>query len=246
MVQAGGLLSCPKAVLLDVGGTLWPDRTSLIPDREGLLSARLRDAHPALTDQLVDRLAAEIDAGLSVLDGERLVQETDAVVDECARRCGLSWTASEIATARRAFCIPVVGRVDLFPGARELLVAIKAYQLRLVVVSNTITRDSVVYSEDFQGFGVRKYVDTIISSADVGFRKPHPAMFQAALNAAGCGPEACVMVGNSEAKDIVPAMRLGMRTIRVCIEEPVPAASAADAVLASLSEVEATLRDWCG
>jgi FMN phosphatase YigB (HAD superfamily) len=84
----------------------------------------------------------------------------------------------------------------------------------------------------------------VVTSLDVGFRKPHAAMFQAAAEAAGCHPSACVMVGNSEVNDVLPASRLSMRTIRVAIEEPAPAESAADAIATSLDEVRAILQTW--
>jgi predicted HAD superfamily phosphohydrolase YqeG len=47
-------------------------------------------------------------------------------------------------------------------------------------------------------------------------------MFAAALRAARCRPSECVVVGDSEHNDIVPAIARGMRAIRVAIEEPGP------------------------
>jgi HAD superfamily hydrolase (TIGR01549 family) len=128
--------------------------------------------------------------------------------------------------------------------AADLLRAINAHGARTVVVSNTITRDSDLYAEDFEGYGVSQYIDTILTSIDVGFRKPHPAIFAAAVEAAQCAPDACLMVGNSEANDIVPARDVGIRTIRVCIEEPLPENSVADAVVTSLREVEELFHAW--
>ena len=83
-----------------------------------------------------------------------------------------------------------------------------------------------------------------MTSLDVGFRKPHSAFFAAALREAGCEPAACLMIGNSEANDIQPALALGMRTIRVAIEEPPPTASAAHAVVTSLAAVPAVVSPW--
>ena len=80
---------------------------------------------------------------------------------------------------------------------------------------------------------------------DVGYRKPHPQMFAAAIAAAGCAPGACVMVGNSEINDIRPAASLGMRTIRVAIDETRPEATLADLVATRLDEVASAIRLWC-
>ena len=52
------------------------------------------------------------------------------------------------------------------------------------------------------------------------------------------------MTGNREDADIAPAVDLGMRAIRVAIEEPPPVRSAADAIATSLSDVPQILRAW--
>ena len=52
------------------------------------------------------------------------------------------------------------------------------------------------------------------------------------------------MVGNSEDADIAPAVRLGMRTILVAIEDPAPNRTAADACVTGLDQVLAVLRSW--
>src|SRR2546429_479215 len=63
-------------------------------------------------------------------------------------------------------------------------------------------------------------LDGIGTSYDVGHRKPHPAMFERAIELAGCAPDACVMIGNSERSDVEPALALGMMVIRVALQEP--------------------------
>lgn len=68
--------------------------------------------------------------------------------------------------------------------------------------------------------------------------------FLAAVEKAGCEPPSCVMVGNSERMDVEPALALGMRAIRVAIEEPLPERTAAHAVASSLTDAAAILRTW--
>jgi hypothetical protein len=52
------------------------------------------------------------------------------------------------------------------------------------------------------------------------------------------------MIGNSEANDIEPAIELGIRTIRVAIEEPLPTSSAAHAVVTTLDAALAIIDNW--
>jgi len=65
-----------------------------------------------------------------------------------------------------------------------------------------------------------------------------------AIRVASCEPAAGVMVGNSETNDIQPAVARGLRAVRAAIEEPVPASSAAHAVVTSLEAVAHVVRRW--
>jgi FMN phosphatase YigB (HAD superfamily) len=113
-----------------------------------------------------------------------------------------------------------------------------------VIVSNVEVRGALEYQRDFEDFGIAHLIDAIITSLEVGFRKPHHAIFAAALAEARCAPEECVMVGNSEEKDIQPAVERGMRAIRVAIEEPLPQSSAAHGVVTNLAAVSELLSRW--
>jgi putative hydrolase of the HAD superfamily len=114
--------------------------------------------------------------------------------------------------------------------------------LRTVVVSNTFWRDAAAYLKDFSELGLE--IHGAVTSLDTGFRKPHPAMFDQALALAGREAREYVFIGNAEELDIEPAAERGMRTIRVCIEDPVPEVSRADAVVTSLPEAAELLTSW--
>lgn len=135
-----------------------------------------------------------------------------------------------------SMCLPAAGRVDLLPGARELLSGLAA-QARVVIVSNTLWRRREALRSDFAQLGVAEYVSEYVMSIDVGWRKPHHRIFDAALAAGGAPPEQCILIGDSETNDIQPAHSRGIRTVRVAIEVPNPESSAAANVCASLEEV---------
>jgi FMN phosphatase YigB (HAD superfamily) len=48
-------------------------------------------------------------------------------------------------------------------------------------------------------------IDSVTTSLDVGYRKPHAAMFDEGIRLAGCAAEEGVFIGNSEGKDVEPA-----------------------------------------
>ena len=143
-------------------------------------------------------------------------------------------------------CVPAVLRIRLFPGARELLESIQNLGLKCVICSNAVWRDAAAYWRDFEALGVVSLIDAVVSSVDAGVRKPNPGIFDKAATAAGVPLYACIVVGNSEVRDIRPAQSLGIRSLRVAIEEPQPAVSAADHVTRTLYDAAEVLRAWCG
>jgi FMN phosphatase YigB (HAD superfamily) len=231
------------AVLLDVGGTLWPDGWPWLPNDPQARTSRLREALPELDPGTATALLRDLDSSAAGI-AELLEQDLGGYVGEPLRRHGVEPTAERVAAVVDAMCLPAHPLVRLLPGAAELLLAVRRAGFSSVVLSNSYWRSNAAYQRDFQDLGVADGVDAYLSSLDVGFRKPHPAMFEAGLQAAGVAAERCAMVGNSEDKDVRPARALGIRTIRVAIEEPIPSSSQADAVTDSLHEVARLLTSW--
>jgi FMN phosphatase YigB (HAD superfamily) len=229
------------AVLLDVGGTLWPDGWPWLPDE--VRGQRLHAALPELRPERATALLHELDrAAASFTD--RLEQDPGDYVGGPLRRFGVEPTAQRIVAVVDAMCLPAHPLVRLFPGAPELLRALRRAGLRAVVVSNAYWRSGAAYRRDFSDLGVAEGIDAYVSSLDVRLRKPHRAMFDAGLQAARVPAGRCAMVGNSEDKDVVPARALGLRTILVAIEQPPPPTTQADAVVTSLDEATAILTTW--
>jgi len=229
-----------RAVLLDVGGTLWPERMASADRDDGRL-ARLQLLLPSVDPHQ----ALEVLKWHMQRASEPLEHDVAAAVRMAFRELGLDPDSVAIRAVVRAMCEPAVSLIQLFPGTRELLLTVRDLALRCVVLSNTTFRGAAEYWLDFHDFDVADLVDQVVTSMDVGYRKPHPEIFAAAIAAAGCAPRACVMVGNSEMNDIGPAASLGMRTIRVAIDEPRPEATVADLVATSLEEVASAVRRWC-
>lgn len=79
----------------------------------------------------------------------------------------------------------------------------------------------IIANQDFgtekrlKNFGIMQYIDIIIASAEEGVAKPDIRIFEIALKRAGCKPEQSVMVGDRIDNDIVPAKKVGMRTIQI-------------------------------
>ena len=61
--------------------------------------------------------------------------------------------------------------------------------------------------------GVSHWFEFSVSAADVGFMKPHPAMFEALLQQSNCSADEVVHIGDDAHHDIYGAKQLGIRTV---------------------------------
>ncbi|MGH3276984.1 MAG: HAD family hydrolase [Streptosporangiaceae bacterium] len=80
------------------------------------------------------------------------------------------------------------------PGTVELVAGL-ASQYRLAVVTNTHQADLV--PAHLAAMGIARYIDAVITSVEVGWRKPHPAIYAAALRRLGVGPADAAFVGDT-------------------------------------------------
>ncbi|HTW10488.1 MAG TPA: HAD family hydrolase [Acidimicrobiales bacterium] len=230
-----------KAILVDVGGTLLPNGFEVTPSERAERAEALSAVLGAPLEQAVaifDRVNADLLSSPTCT--------ADAVVAGALAAYGCARTGDALKRARQALCVPLSHVVQPFDGAGFLLQGIRELGLACVVVSNTDLRDAEMYRRDFADFGWSGWVNTYVTSVDVGARKPDVRMFQTALGAAGAEPHQAVMVGNSELADIAPAVQLGMGAILVAVEEPPPVTTAAAACCVSLNGALELLCRWAG
>jgi putative hydrolase of the HAD superfamily len=94
-----------------------------------------------------------------------------------------------------------------------LLDALRARGLKLGLVSNAFD-PAWLLERDLAEQGLAQRVDVAVFSSEVGKRKPHPEIFERALNALAVRPEASMFVGDRLFEDIRGAGELGMTTVQ--------------------------------
>lgn len=67
--------------------------------------------------------------------------------------------------------------------------------------------------ERLNQYGILKYIDLVIASAEEGIAKPDRRIFELALKRSECSAEQAVMIGDRIDNDILPAKKIGMKTI---------------------------------
>jgi len=106
------------------------------------------------------------------------------------------------------------------PGTTETLKALQDRGVPMGVISNWDSRLGSVLA----GLGLDRFFRVVLTSAEAGFRKPHPRIFEIALEAMKATPGECIHVGDSAEDDVAGARAAGIRPVRLLNgKEPDPA-----------------------
>ena len=207
-------LTTPRAVLFDVDFTLCRPGPELSAERYARIAARhgitldvgryegARESaalnlkrHPELLhdDTIWHRFTAEIFVGMG---------GPDELASDCATEIEQGWEVSE--------------NFELFEDALPVLEELRAAGLGIGLVSNGI-RDLTEFVAHH-----RLDVDAIVDSRRHGRVKPHPTIFQAALELLGVDAADAVMVGDSLEEDVEGARALGLRASLIDREDRHP------------------------
>jgi putative hydrolase of the HAD superfamily len=97
--------------------------------------------------------------------------------------------------------------------SHALLDSLRDRGLRLGLVSNAFDPGWLL-REDLARMGIAERLDVAVFSSEVGKRKPHPAIFEAALDPLGVEPARALFVGDRLYEDVRGPKELGMRTVQ--------------------------------
>ena len=100
-------------------------------------------------------------------------------------------------------------KLALFDDVIPALTDLKGRGLILGLISN-IDRDMAATLEEV---GLQSLIQVVVTSLDVGFSKPHPEIFKAALSQAGVPASEAVFVGDHYRVDVVGANQAGIKGV---------------------------------
>ena len=98
---------------------------------------------------------------------------------------------------------------QLFDGAIEVLDYLDSNYV-LHIITNGFAE---VQSRKLKNAGITKYFKTITNSEMAGFKKPHPTIFEYALNSANVSKENAIMIGDCIDSDVRGALKFGIKAI---------------------------------
>jgi len=228
-----------RAAFFDVGGTLveqWspPDELAAVVRRHLVEAFGERPWYD-------DLIAADIEPPDRP---DRLRQETNRWYEAWFAGQGISCDV-EIDRLRSAFAVPLDLVSVPAPGGHDAVRWCKAQGLAVVLVTNVLSRGDAEVVRDWQRVGLADAIDGVVSSHDVGWRKPHRAMFDRALKLAGVEPGQAFMVGDEPELDVRGAQALGIRSVwrRIGAAE-LPPDVIPEATVATLAELPSVVRPW--
>ena len=96
-----------------------------------------------------------------------------------------------------------------FEDAFDTLAKLKERGYKLGIIAN----QSAGTAQRLENWGLLKYFDIVVASAELGIAKPDRLIFKKAIDLAGCQLQNTVMVGDRLDNDIIPAKAFGMRTV---------------------------------
>jgi putative hydrolase of the HAD superfamily len=97
--------------------------------------------------------------------------------------------------------------------SHALLDSLRERGLKTGLVSNAFDPPELLHG-DLRRMGLAERLDAAVFSSEVGKRKPHPLIFEVALQRLGVAPDRAVFVGDSLRADIAGAKALGMTAIQ--------------------------------
>jgi HAD superfamily hydrolase (TIGR01549 family) len=143
-----------------------------------------------------------------------------------------------------AYYAPISKQLTLFADAHSVLDELKSRGMRTGLVSNTIFPEEC-HLKELNRFNLIGQFDFLIFSVTFGYRKPHPSIYQRAIELMEAPPERLLFVGDRFLEDVHGPRQSGMSAIlkyREGREYPDPLPDGLT-VIESLTELLSYVRD---
>lgn len=241
-----------RAVLFDFGHTLMDfGRTeealrgaySVIRDR---LVTWVEDAAHHEIDELVERIADEVDKMVERSYAQRALEELDiiALFDDAFSQLGYKLSAEQLREVAELDHDALVQSVRIEPETLETLEKLQSDGYKLGLVSNVSQVPELLW-RDLDNFGLKRFMSGVAFSSEIGVRKPRPQIFEHVLKELDVKPVDAIFVGDRLVDDVAGAQAIGMRAVltqQYRREEPEDIKP--DAVIGRVSELPPLLAGW--
>ena len=133
--------------------------------------------------------------------------ELREVFSALLQQMGAEVSAEKVDLLARDFRRLSATHLRAYAGAGELLRSLRSAGAGVYLFSNA---QRCFTEPELRSLGLWECFDGIFISSDIGFQKPDPGFYKAALAGTGLLPEDCLMIGNDPVCDILGAVKAGM------------------------------------
>lgn len=188
-----------KAIFFDAGDILYHR------PRRGQHLARFLEAHSLQAKQVSD-------------SAEQKVMKDKAMIGEISKREYMEFRLRSMGIEDKAYLDLAIielekdsDDVGFFDGVRKTLTELKRRGYHLGIITDTYhTKETKL--EWLQRNGIDQVWDVFVSSCEEGVRKPHPAIYRAALSRLDLDPSEASFVGHKRS-ELDGAKAVGLRTV---------------------------------
>ncbi len=206
MIEINSNLIHPEGILFDYWNTLvsWsPNRVTgihgllqMIPDRKDVTFEMIKE----IADELME-------AAVTVKEASNMEFSRRQFDRNLSDRLGISFDISD--DELDIMYLENYHHSSCEPGVIEMLEVVQQMGIPIGVVSNA-SANGASHSYLLDKLGMVNYFDFLMTSADYGFRKPHPEIFKTALAKLGTEAGETWFIGDSIEDDIKGAEAAGM------------------------------------
>jgi putative hydrolase of the HAD superfamily len=244
-----------KAVLFDLDDTLL-DWSGFHGDWARMEAMHLRNVFDFIAEHIhplddPDAFAAEfrtrtMDAWAAARTSLR-APNLGSVLVEAAVASGVASNKLDMRRLLEVYAWDAVPGTGMFPDVPDALQLLRDNHIKVGIVTNAY-QPMWIRDVEIATHGILPFFPSCrLSAADVGYLKPHPTIFQMALNCVGVKPHEAVFVGDDPEADIAGAQASGLhavlrysaRQMRALGSSIVP-----DARIISLEELPFILDRW--
>ncbi len=212
-----------RAVVFDVGNTLWFEAVS--PDLDRIFALEAAAVAPLVAEwaiALPDPLEVVVqDIWDAWFEADRRERDRGSLRDTslpflirgalAVRDIELTQVQAEAWWLASYLPVREFGW-QLYPDSLDVLRELKALGY-LVGINTTRPFTGDMLMPDLVDYGLAQYIDAVVCSGDTGYIKPHPSTFDLVLSKLGVRASEAVMVGDDAIGDMSGAKLMGMHTV---------------------------------
>lgn len=125
---------------------------------------------------------------------------------------GLDAAQIDVTAVMRAYDLQPMPGVTVFDDTHEVLAQLRQRGYKVGLITNSMM-PMWMRDVELRAYGMIDAFDMRMTAGDIGYLKPHPAIYHHALNELGVTPETAVFVGDRPAHDIVGANDAGLISV---------------------------------